>query len=44
MTEPSRISKFTVDALTFLRNAKIGSNALAITQIFALGVAGLFWQ
>jgi hypothetical protein len=43
MTQPSRISNFTVDALTFLRNTKIGSNAMAITQIFALGLAGAIW-
>jgi hypothetical protein len=43
MTQPSRISKSSVDALAFLRNAKIGSNILAITQIFALGLAGVFW-
>ena len=43
MTRPSKISSFTVDALTFLRNTKIGGNAMAITQIFALGLAGAIW-
>jgi hypothetical protein len=43
MTQPARISNFTVDMLTFLRNAKIGSNTVAITQIFALGLAGVIW-
>jgi hypothetical protein len=42
--QPSRISSFTVDALTFLRNAKIGSNVVAITQIFVLGLAGAIWK
>ena len=44
MTQPSRISSLTVDALTFLRNAKIGSNIVAITQIFVLGLAGAIWR
>jgi hypothetical protein len=32
-----------VDALAFLRTTKIAGNALAITQIFALGLAGAVW-
>ncbi len=44
MTRPSIISNFSVDALTFLRTAKIGSNALAIIQIFILGLAGTIWR
>jgi hypothetical protein len=44
MTKPSSISKFTVDTLTVLRNTKICSNGLAITQIFALGLAGAVWR
>lgn len=44
MTWPSSISDFTVGALTGLRNTKIASNALAITQIFALGLAGAIWR
>jgi hypothetical protein len=43
MTQPSSISDLTVQALTFLRGTKIFSNALAITQIFALGLAGAIW-
>jgi hypothetical protein len=44
MTQPSRITKCTVRTLTYLRNTKIGSNAVAITQIFALGLAGVIWR
>lgn len=44
MTQPAKISNATVRALTVLRNAKIVSNALAITQILALGVAGCIWR
>jgi hypothetical protein len=43
MTQPYTISDFSVDALTFLRTTKIAGNALAITQIFALGLAGVIW-
>jgi hypothetical protein len=43
MSKPESISKSSVDALTALRGAKIASNALAITQIFALGLAGAIW-
>ena len=38
------ISGRTVELLAFLRNAKIGSNALAIAQIFLLGAAGVIWK
>ena len=44
MTRPASISNFTVDLLGVLRNVKIGANALAITQIFGLGLAGCFWK
>jgi hypothetical protein len=44
MTHPSTISNFTVDLLTFLRSTKIGTNAIAIIQIFALGLAGVVWK
>jgi hypothetical protein len=44
MTRPASISDFTIDTLAALRNVKIGANALAITQIFALGVAGCIWK
>ena len=44
MTRPASISPFTVNMLAVLRNVKIGANALAITQIFALGVAGVIWK
>jgi hypothetical protein len=43
MTRPSSISELTVQALTVLRDTKIFSNAMAITQIFALGLAGAIW-
>jgi hypothetical protein len=43
MTRPSSISELTVQELTVLRNTKIFSNAMAITQIFALGLAGAIW-
>jgi hypothetical protein len=41
---PSTISNFTVDLLTVLRSTKIGTNAIAIIQIFALGLAGVVWK
>jgi len=44
MTRPASISDFTVHLLSVLRNVKISANALAITQIFALGVAGTIWK
>jgi hypothetical protein len=44
MTGPDRIGGFTVKALTFLRTTKIAGNALAIAQIFALGLAGMSWR
>ncbi len=44
ITQPAKIGNSTVDTLTLLRNTKIGSNALAITQIFALGLAGAIWR
>ena len=44
MTRPSIISDFSVGALTFLRTTKIGSNAVAILQIFVLGLAGAIWR
>jgi hypothetical protein len=43
MTQPHTISDASVEALTFLRTTKIAGNALAITQIFALGLAGAIW-
>jgi len=44
MTRPASISNFTVDMLAVLLNVKIGSNALAIIQIFALGLASAIWK
>jgi hypothetical protein len=44
MTRPTSISRFTVDMLAVLRNAKIGTNMIAIVQIFALGLAGAIWK
>jgi hypothetical protein len=44
MTRPASISPFTVDMLAVLRNVKIGTNIAAITQIFALGLAGAIWK
>ncbi|MGZ5872726.1 MAG: hypothetical protein ACXWKP_11525 [Bradyrhizobium sp.] len=44
MTHPSTISNFTVDLLTVLRSTKIGTNAIAIIQTFALGLAGVVWK
>jgi len=44
MTRPASISNFTIDMLAALRNAKIGNNALAILQIFGLGLAGCIWK
>jgi hypothetical protein len=44
MARPASISQFTVDMLAVLRNVKIGANALAIIQIFALGLAGAIWK
>ncbi len=44
MARPASISNFTIDMLAALRNAKIGNNALAILQIFGLGLAGCIWK
>jgi hypothetical protein len=44
MNRPDSITSFTVHVLTLLRNTKIAGNALAITQIFALGIAGMVWR
>jgi hypothetical protein len=43
MTSPSRITKSSVDALSFLRKLKIASSALSILQILALGLAAMVW-
>jgi hypothetical protein len=43
MLQPSTIGNVAVEALTVLRNTKICSNAVAIAQIFALGLAGAIW-
>lgn len=40
MTQPASINRLTVNMLAVLRNVKIGANAIAIAQIFALGLAG----
>jgi hypothetical protein len=44
MTRPARISEFTLKLLAVLRNVKIGTNIMAIGQIFALGLAGAIWK
>jgi hypothetical protein len=44
MTLPASINNFTVWLLAALRNIKIGANAFAMVQIFALGLAGVIWK